>query len=86
MTHSTRGNQWRVYLEIDGVLLTVEVATVCQGRGAERHGVKGWDWNNPSCRLDLTRFLPENQMPQDWVSLLLELLTEVMNHYIQRRV
>lgn len=86
MTHSTRGNQWRVYLEIDGVLLTGEVVTVCQGRGAERHGVKGWDWNHPSCRRDLTRFLPENQMPQDWVSLVLKLLTEVMNHFIQRHV
>lgn len=57
MTYSTRGNKWRVYLEIDGVLLTGQAVSWEQCVRAEEQsdmGVIGWDWNNPGCRLDLT--------------------------------
>lgn len=59
MTHSTRENKWRVYLEIDGVLLNGEVVFWEWCVRAEEQsdtGVKGWDWNNLSCRLDSTPF------------------------------
>ena len=56
MTHSTRGNKWRVYLEIDGVLLTGEVVTMYQGRGAERHGSESLGLEQPQLQAGLDTF------------------------------